>query len=140
VRQAVMHLGMADPVETQRAIHDVDEQNLAEKHFVLALAEWNPSWAGMAEELIQAVEIPQAAAPVRAAMARLCGDEFLSDKKQAAKTLGYKLRALRDRRFDGWAIVRTGDSRKGIRWGLNFKPESGDAAMADKAPASSPQS
>ncbi|MFM8496614.1 MAG: hypothetical protein ACKOEM_14015 [Planctomycetia bacterium] len=139
VRQAVMNLGMEDPVATQRKIHDVDEQNLAEKQFVLSLAEWATSWEGLAEELLQAVKVPQAAAPVRVALNRLCGDGFL-DSKGAAKTLGYKLRALRDRRFDGWAIVRTGDSRKGIRWGLNFTQPGGDAAMADKDPASSPHS
>ncbi len=139
VRQAVMNLGMEDPVATQRAIHDVDEQNLAEKQFVLSLAEWTPSWEGLAEELLQAVKVPQAAAPVRVALNGLCGDGVL-DSKGAAKTLGYKLRALRDRRFDGWAIVRIGDSRKGIRWGLNFTQPGGDAAMADKLPASSPHS
>ena len=134
-----MNLGMEDPVATQRAIHDGDEQNLAERQFVLSLAEWTPSWEGLAEELLHAVKLPQAAAPVRAALKRLCGDEFL-DSKGAAKLLGYKLRALRDRRFDGWGIVRIGDSRKGIRWGLNFSQPGGDAAMVDKVLASSPHS
>jgi hypothetical protein len=139
VRHAVMHLGMVDPLETQGIIHDLDEHHLAEKQLVLTLAAWDPSWTGTTEQLIQAVETSQAGAPIRTALARLFGEDVLSDK-EAAKKLGYKLRALRDRRFDGWAIVRTGDSRKGIRWGLNFKPESGDAAMVDKAPASSPHS
>jgi len=140
VRQLVMRLGMADPVETQKLVHELDDQNITEKAFVLSLAAWNPSWNGLAEELLRAIEIPQAAAPVRSAIVRLCGEEVTGDKEAAAKKLGYKLRALRDRRFDGWAVVRAGDSRKGIRWGLNFKQASGDAAMADKDSASSPHS
>jgi hypothetical protein len=140
VRQLVMSLGMADPLETQELVHELDDQNIAEKAFVLSLAAWNPSWSGLAEELLRAIEIPQAAAPVKSAIVRLCGEEVTGDKEAAAKKLGYKLRALRDRRFDGWAVVRAGDSRKGIRWGLNFKQASGDAAMADKDSASSPHS
>lgn len=121
VRHSLLNLGMADPLATQMTLQRLNEQEMAEKRLLKAVAAWNPGWVGKAEELIAASASSEAAAQeVRSALMGVLDDELTPTK------LGYKLRAMKDRRFDGLALVQKDSSRSGIIWGIDVR---GDAAI-----------
>jgi putative DNA primase/helicase len=131
VRHAVIQLGLPDPVATQAAVRELDEQAIGERRFVAALADWKPDWRGTAEELVRAVTAGEAPVEVRLALDGILGEKDFEAGGPRPKSVGYKLRALKDRRFGSWAITVQGDCRNGVRWGLQQR---GDAEMPPGPP------
>jgi putative DNA primase/helicase len=129
VRHAVISLGLPDPVATQSAIKELDEQALAERRFVWAFAEWGPTWEGTAEELIRRVYDDNDAAEMRAALAGILGDKDFVDNQPKPTAFGYRLRSIKDRRFGDWALVSMGQSKSGVRWGVKSMAQGGDVEM-----------
>jgi len=136
VRQAVIQLGLPDPVATQAAIRELDDQAIAERRFVTALADWNPDWTGTAEELVRAVSSAGEASEVRRALHGVLGEDDFDGPDPIPARVGYRLRALRDRRFGGWAMTKQGDCRNAVRWGLISFDNCGDAEMPPAPPES----
>jgi hypothetical protein len=118
VRQAVIHLDLPDPVGTQATIRELDDQAIADRRFVTALANWKPDWSGTTEELVRAISSLGDDSELRRAFDGFLREEDFDGKGPMPNRVGYRLRALRDRRFGSWAIVNKGDCRNGARWGL----------------------
>jgi hypothetical protein len=118
VRNAVIGLGLPDPVGTQEDIHDLDEQFMAEKRFVLALAESDAAWEGTAEDLVSRLYETNDLQEVRIALARILSESDIASGKPEPSKVGYKLRSLKDRRFGDWAIESRGKGKGGVRWGI----------------------
>jgi hypothetical protein len=118
VRHAVIGLGLPDPVGTQEDIHDLDEQFMAEKRFVLALAESDSSWEGTAEDLVNRLYETNDLQELRLALVRILSAKDIEHGRPEPSTVGYKLRSLKDRRFGDWAIESRGKGKGGVRWGI----------------------
>ena len=129
VRQAVIQLGLPDPVRTQSAIREIDDQAIAKRRFVTALAEWKPDWNGTAEELVRDVCSLGKASEVWQALDGILDWEDFNGPDPIPARVGYKLRALRDQWFGSWAITKLGQCRNGVRWGLK------SSVIAERPPA-----
>ena len=131
VRQPVIQLGLPDPVGTQFAIREMDDQATANRRFVIALAEWKPDWKGTVEELVREVCSLGEASEVRQALEGIlgCGASAYKGPDPIPPHVGYKLRSLRDQWFGGWAITKVGKNRNGVCWGLK------SSEIAEKPPA-----
>ena len=129
VRQAVIQLGLPDPVRTQSAIREIDDQAIAKRRFVTALAEWKPDWNGTAEELVRDVCSLGKASEVWQALDGILDWEDFNGPDPIPARVGYKLRALRDQWFGSWAITKLGQCRNGVRWGLK------SSVTAERPPA-----
>ena len=129
VRQAVIQLGLPDPVRTQSAIREIDDQAIAKRRFVTVLAEWKPDWNGTAEELVRDVCSLGKASEVWQALDGILDWEDFNGPDPIPARVGYKLRALRDQWFGSWAITKLGQCRNGVRWGLK------SSVIAERPPA-----
>jgi hypothetical protein len=118
VRHAVIGLGLPDPVATQEDIHDLDEQFMAEKRFVLALAESDSTWEGTAEDLVSRLYESDDLRELRTALSMTLSEKDVESGKLKPSAVGYKLRSLKDRRFGDWAIESRGKGKGGVRWGI----------------------
>ena len=128
VRQAVIHLDLPDPVGTQVTNRQLDDQTIADRRFVTALASWNPDWSGTAEELVQAISSLGKDSELRRAFDGFLREEDFDGKGPMPGRVGYRLRALRDRRFGSWAIIKQAESRNAVCWGLRCFDDDGDAS------------
>jgi len=120
VRRPLMWAGFADPLKPAEAMRDQD-------HELAGLREFLREWQAELPEPVSAAELSEA---VRAKVPTMGGDwvpkyhglqdaaiQIMGDlSKWGPKDLGYRLRAMTGRMFDGRRITKTQKGKLGVRW------------------------
>lgn len=105
VRQAVIHAGLPDPVNTA----GFDPGTSAFATFLRCWHDWNKAWTGSARHLIEAAfadhSIPAKA--LQEAMLELAGQVKTKDGRPEPQALGNHLGRLQERTFRGLKVVRS---------------------------------
>ncbi len=120
VRRPLMWAGFADPLKPAEAMRDQD-------HELSGLREFLREWQAELSEPVSAAELSEA---IRAKVPTLGGDwvpkyhglqdaaiQIMGDlSKWGPKDLGYRLRAMTGRMFDGRRIAKSAKAKSGVRW------------------------
>jgi len=121
VRQAVIGVGLPDPLATCETIQVADQGRAACRVFLESLAAWNPDWTGSARQLIDVIYKDSATVSgeilgMRDAICELVGDVGCQGGKPTPTALGNCIRRMQGRNFANLRIESMGHAASGTRW------------------------
>jgi hypothetical protein len=121
VRQALLGVGLPDPVLTGECLKAADEDSEAFRGFLEAWADWDPNWRGSARQMLQALGEDQSetALALIEAIHVLVGEagvDYEGTPKPAA--LGNTIRNKKGRNYSNLRVEWLSRSSSGARWQL----------------------
>lgn len=131
VRYAVIGLGLRDPVKSTESIREIDENAAQRRVFLESLAAWKFDWQGTSRSLIEALyekggdSTPEGKA-LRYSIEQMVVEKAPVGQPPSAKTLGYRLRDLRDRYYSGFTLRWVTHAADGTVWRLDAKRNADD--------------
>ncbi len=121
VRQAVMGVGLPDPLATCETIQVADEGRAACRALLESWVGWNPDWTGTARQLIEVIYRDSATVSgeilgMRDAICELVGDGGCQAGRPTPTALGNCIRRMQGRNFANLRIESMGHAASGTRW------------------------
>lgn len=121
VQQAILGLGLPDPMATCETMQVADEGRAACRILLESWAAWNLGWTGTARQLIDEVYRDPAAESaetlgMRDAICELVGDVGCQAGRPTPTALGNSIRRMQGRNFANLRIESMGHSASGTRW------------------------
>jgi hypothetical protein len=132
VRHAILRAGLADPMVTQDQAREEDEDDLKLKALLRAWhAVFSQGISVTVNQLLTTVFGPQGTdeiSPIMEPLATALREitDTPPGKVPDPRTLGYRLKDARDKKLDGYSLVRDKRMRTGVSYGITFdKPAFG---------------
>lgn len=121
VQQAILGLGLPDPMATCEAMQVADEGRSACRSLLESWAAWNPQWNGTARQLIEVLYREPVSESVeilsmRDAICELVGDVGCQAGRPTPKALGNSIRRMQGRNFANLRVETMGHAASGTRW------------------------
>ncbi len=121
VRQALLNIGLPDPLATCETMPIADEGRMACRILLESWAAWDLRWTGTARQLIEVVyREPETEAveilSMRDAIYELVGDLGCQAGRPTPKALGNSIRRMQGRNFANLRVEAMGHAASGTRW------------------------
>jgi hypothetical protein len=121
VRQALLGVGLPDPVLTGECLKAADDVGAAFRGFLEAWRDWDQNWSGSAKQMLQALDADQSepALALMDAIHVLVGEAGVDDNRSPKPTaLGNAIRRQRKRNYSNLRVEWLNRDSSGARWQL----------------------
>ena len=123
VRQALIYVGLPDPVLTNNELKIRDDKRWSRRIFIEAWRDWNPKWEGSAKQMLEITfpdsgDCPEEAIALREAISELVG-ESENPNSPTPSELGNQIREFQGRPFSNYRIENVRHTNTGVRWRLS---------------------
>jgi hypothetical protein len=139
VREAVIRAGLSDPLDSQAMVRRIDDGTRLRGALLEAWEEWRPGFKGTARRLVaelfdtdpsgEFLEADDAAERMRAIVMDLTSCTTRRAGAGEARRLGYLIRGMRGRIFNGRSVDSDREGKEGNEWAL-FLPAGRQEAAA----------